>query len=592
MKLKIKGRTVRLSDSDVIGAGGEATVYEFGDAAVKVFHRDGDDADIRLLRKESKIRDFPANLPDPVLAPESVAYTDGAVFAGYVMRRVEGRSMRHLSKPSWREGWMDSNEVVELFQGLGDVVRTLHDENVVVGDLNDTNVLFEGSEFWLIDADSMQFSGHPCVVAHEKFIDPRHYGVDLSEDPNLDEESDWYAFAVMFFQSLLYVHPYGGVHPDYSTFLRRAEDRCSIMRDDVRYPPVARNWRTLPAGLESWFRSMFEEGERQAPPALDEFEWTICEGCGEEHARSECPVCRVRVAPPDPVIVREGVEIECVFELDRGRIVRVSNSGGLKYVYWDDGAYRREDGSEVVRSEFDPSVRFGISGSDTWIGRGGSIVRMRDGEVVERASCDTYRGYSCFDAGRKGAIRADSGWLKKEDSLLGTVVGGRTWIACGDHSYFGFYRAGRITNHFAGAWGDARFSEIELPNVEGRLLDVEAVFSGDDVLLSRAEESNGSLMHRRFLVRNHAESIHELSGSPSDEPGLQIIMGATLLEGRVLVITDQGLALMEPEGDRLVVSRVFKGTKTLVDDGHRLFANRDGTVHVAGPRSIRHLTLR
>ena len=106
----------------------------------------------------------------------------------------------------------------------------------LVGDFNEGNVLFRGATPFLIDADSMQFDGLPCCVGHEKFLDPRLYGVDLTRAPRFDPGTDWYAWSVLLFSSLLYVHPFGGIHKKFATPLRRAEARYSVLRPDVTYP--------------------------------------------------------------------------------------------------------------------------------------------------------------------------------------------------------------------------------------------------------------------------------------------------------------------------------------------------------------------
>src|SRR6185369_28895 len=121
-----------------------------------------------------------------------------------------------------------SARVTELFRALAAGLTQLHAAGVIAGDLNDGNVLARGAEPYLIDADSMQLAGLPCPVAHERFLDPRLYGIDLSAKPVFDQGSDWYAFAVMLFNSLLYVHPFGGVHTSLPTPQRRAEARHSL----------------------------------------------------------------------------------------------------------------------------------------------------------------------------------------------------------------------------------------------------------------------------------------------------------------------------------------------------------------------------
>ncbi len=134
---------------------------------------------------------------------------------------------------------MPNARVMALFRSLHATVKALHARSVVVGDLNDGNVVVTtgaDADAFVIDADSMQLGGLPCAVAHERFLDPRLYGTSLVDGPAFSVDNDRYAFRVLLFQSLLGVHPYGGTHPKLPTLLRRAEARHTILRDDVIVP--------------------------------------------------------------------------------------------------------------------------------------------------------------------------------------------------------------------------------------------------------------------------------------------------------------------------------------------------------------------
>ena len=164
---------------------------------------------------------------------------------GYQMPLVARRGgLRAARAAQVAAGGALERSLTELFQELHGLVEQLHQAHVVIGDFNDGNVLFKpsprpsrprgrGGQVFLIDSDSMQFGGYPCPVGHERFLDPKLYGADLSTSPRFDDGTDWYAFAVLLFQSLLSVHPFGGTHPKLATLLRRAEARHSIMQSDV-----------------------------------------------------------------------------------------------------------------------------------------------------------------------------------------------------------------------------------------------------------------------------------------------------------------------------------------------------------------------
>ena len=64
----------------------------------------------------------------------------------------------------------------------------------------------------LIDVDSYQFGGFTCSMFSERFVDPRLCDAQqlVPVRPH-DAESDWFAFAVMAFRSLLGVGPWSQV---------------------------------------------------------------------------------------------------------------------------------------------------------------------------------------------------------------------------------------------------------------------------------------------------------------------------------------------------------------------------------------------
>jgi hypothetical protein len=263
MRVSIGGKIVALTGSDILGEGGEATVYKVGDRALKIFHT----ADLQA--KFAKLAAFPRSLPREVVAPEEIVLDEQGASIGYAMPAISGAG--ELSKLFKGPRHPDA---CTLFVKLHDVLSSLHRAGVIAGDLNDGNVLFNGMRLWLIDVDSMQLAGHPCTVAHERYLEPSLYGRDLSQRCWFTEHTDWYAFSILLFQALVGVHPYGGVHPDYATMLRRASAHVSVLAAGVKAPKTARDFGELPDPLLDRFRAIFDRGERGAfPRALLELPW-------------------------------------------------------------------------------------------------------------------------------------------------------------------------------------------------------------------------------------------------------------------------------------------------------------------------------
>ena len=378
--LKFNGRRYRLDDRAIIGSGGEADVYGQGDLAFKVYRRPS-------ALRAAKLRAFPPGLPAEVVAPEGLLEDDAGEVVGYAMRRVrKALPFRRLINKSWRAGSMPTRDVLDMFRRLHDVVSALHGSGVIVGDLNEGNLLLspgpDRHELSLIDADSMQFGGFACPVGHPRFVAPELYGLDYGARPAFSEDSDWYAFAVLLFQSLMYVHPYGGVHPSCHTLELRAKRGLYSLRSDVILPKVATPAAALPGDLAAALERVFEGHQRGVFDAtLLELPWTRCGDCGLDHGRQACPVCaessRAAVTPPT-VRRTGGVFARRVAHAPGGGVVAATAVGGkLRYLLFDGEVMRREDGTVVAQGPPRPGLRVGLAPRATWLGaRGGRAAAV------------------------------------------------------------------------------------------------------------------------------------------------------------------------------------------------------------------------
>ena len=607
--LLIGTERVRLSDRDLLGVGGEARVYRCGPTrAAKVYHPTLSPP--ALARRIEKLRHFPRGLPPELSAPLALArdaQTDSPV--GFVMPLVAGEEIRRLGKRSWRDGRVSSASVNGLFQRLAGVLGGLHRAGVVVGDLNDGNVLFEahqprGPIPWLIDADSVQFGAYPCPVAHPLFLDPDLFSVDLAAAPAFKPANDWHAFAVLFFQSLLYVHPYGGVHPTLPTLLRRAEARVTVLDADVSLPKVAAPPAVLPEPLKSWLEGVLGRGEREAPSA-DVFgaAWRRCR-CGIEHARSLCPECRSRPTPASrsmststststgssPVTVTRGRCIARSVVQGADRVHAVALQGRLRWLIERDGALRREDGS-VVAAPVNPQTRFAIDRERTWAGQGEQLSAWVGGRVVERASTTTFAGASAFASDAGPTVRLAGDWLVELTTgrRLGSALGGQTWLAAGHGLGFGFYRAGLFTNWFVFDPRKPGLRPVALPDLgNARLLDVQATFSGTGVALRLDIERADTSREQRLYLVSPKGAVRATLVVPDGSLGPIALAGE-----RLLVVAPDGLRLFEPgaPGGQLTERAHFPDTEPFVAGCIELLAAPDGSLVVATPRAITTLTL-
>lgn len=592
MRVLMRGQRVLLKDDAILGVGGEATVYAHDGLALKIFHDRGRAA---LDAKLEKLASFPRDLPPEVVAPiDLVADEKTGTPVGYTMPAVDGvAEIAHLARKSFRHGVYSTTDVCRLFGRIHRVLRRLHDKRVIAGDLNDGNILFSDTTPWFIDVDSMQLPGHPCTVGHERFLDPDLFGVDLTGRCAFTPGSDWYAFAVLLFSSLLYVHPYGGVHSKYPTMLRRAEARVSVLDPKVKYPKAALHYRVLPDELLHRFTQIFEQGARGAfPEHLLDQRWTQCR-CGLEHARPVCPDCASKSALARQALVRHRGRCRAVqIFRTRGRILAASMQPGLAYVYEEGGVVRREDGSRVMMQRPEPGMRFALAGPKTWVARGDELVAVEREEIVDRAPTSRFGPEPSFDAGPGCALIVHDGWLVDHATgiRIGTVLDGQTFVRVGHHLGFGFYRAGRTMVSFLFRPGHPGMIDADIPPVDGRLLLAGAVFDDHHALVSLLLDRDGQRFGALYLVRDDGKLIGRREGSASD-PVLAGTAGRAVLEGRVLVAMEQGLTALAVDAftGAIVEQTVFCDTEPFVSDGAELLPGPEGSVYVVTTDQITQL---
>ncbi len=319
----IDGRQLTLAPAALLGQGGEAEVYDLGDGRVVKWWKPAEHSDFeglpaaqaaataRIAQAPAKLRALPTSLPREIVVPIALALARRAgQVVGYVMPRVTGTPLHSYGEPKWRRtNQVASDDVVAALLSLHTAIAGLHRADIVIGDCNDLNVLVEGRGVHLIDVDSYQYQRWTCSMFSERFLDPRLCDASLRPVRQHDRDSDWFAFAVMAFRSLLGVSPWGGVHQPAAGSQRiaaalRPAHRLSVLGPNIVYPRVARAIATLPAALLAVFRGSFEDDQRGEFPRheLERLRFRACSTCGEEHAVVRCPSCQTRAYQPPLVI--------------------------------------------------------------------------------------------------------------------------------------------------------------------------------------------------------------------------------------------------------------------------------------------------
>jgi hypothetical protein len=343
----IQNKRYKLDAADLIQSGGEGMVFALGDTAVKLYHTPTPAHQAKLNHWFSN--GWQRQLPPDVLAPCGPVHNKQSQLIGLQMAKLPAASLplKHLSRPNfWQQQAISTQQIVPLFQRLHQTLSRLHQLQIVVGDLNETNIFFTlpsqnpAQPFW-IDVDSYQFAHFPCPVAMPAFLDPSLFHVaDFGARPYFTPLTDWYAFTVLLVKSLLQVHPYGGVHRQHKSLQARATAGVSFLANDVTLPPRVRPLETLSDDLLHHLHAMFDKGERRPFPAhlLQQYAQNLqtCTQCQLAYPRNRrgCPACshptpmpkRASAAIAKTLLQVDGF-IEAVFGQPNGRLLVIYRQG-------------------------------------------------------------------------------------------------------------------------------------------------------------------------------------------------------------------------------------------------------------------------
>ncbi len=618
MNIWINRKKINLKPSQSVGKGGEADVYNIGSGkALKVFkqpdHPDYQNSPAqqqaardRLQEHQIKLRQFPKNLPDRVVKPEELATdSQGKTVLGYTMALLTGTQvLMKYGDRAFRQSGVPAQTVVKIFQDLHSSVAQIHQAGAVIGDFNDLNILVRGTEAYLIDADSFQYGGFFCQVFTARFADPLLCDAKASklflEKPHTSY-SDWYAFNVLLMQSLLFVDPYGGVYRPKSSSNRIPHDarplqRITVFHPEVKYPKPAIPYKVLPDDLLDYFHQVFEKDRRGEFPRslLDRLYWKQCQHCGTEHARSTCPNCSLAVSVLTPTlevtqVVRGTVTAQSIFATEGVILFATLQSGKLRWIYHEQGEFKREDGSVFLSGQLDPQVQFRIQGKSTLIGKQGQVIAIAPDKEPHRIAAET------FDANEFCHYWTYSGQLLRQGYLgaeyIGDVLAGQTQFWAGDRFGFGFYRAGNLNVAFVfDAKRQGICDRVKLPPYSGQLLDATCTFSGDRCWFFWASREQSHTINQCAVIRSDGTVEATASSAAGGASWLSTIHGKCAAGNFLFAALDDGIVRVETQNGTIVQTKEFPDTEPFVDSSSQLFPGDRG-LYVVNYQQIRLLQI-
>lgn len=515
--VRIGNKSVRLTNPMVIGVGGEATVFEYKGQAVKIYH----DATQQRSNKLYALMPLARKLPPSVVAPqELVTNGKGRQAVGFTMTLLDAThtEIRQLAVKKYRaQAGLTSRDVVQLFLNIHRTLTQIHAAGMVVGDLNDLNLMFQGQQASFIDADSFQFGQYPCIVGTESFIDPQLYGKDLAAQSYYTPDNDWYAFAVLLFKSLLLVHPYGGIHPSVHTLTARAKSCLTVFEPDVTYPRIAYNRELLSDELTNAFKRVFAHGERGIFPesVLTDYlnALTTCPHCAATYPsnRAHCPMCAAAV----PITVPAQVQFETLIHA-QGPIITWHISGDtVRALAHENGKVVLYTVDQYRQPERKPLFNVMPTASYAFLGDVLVVCPAQDSTdllivdisgnspqpITQTVTARFGNTETVFGTSARSLYRIAGGYLMRGHIAYGQLIEHpvmaiteqQTWFTVAPHTeqVFGYFRVFNDYQYWLLVGSDRYEADLTPLQTDEVLLDAHAYFGSKTVLVLRHTQLNG-----------------------------------------------------------------------------------------------------
>lgn len=300
LRRKSNGQIVELSESNVLGKGGEARVYKLAEdpaLVAKIWHKP-------TPERAAKVAVMAANPPHNPTAeqkhasiawPSDILETGRGETVGFLMPLVSGmHPIIDFFNPKSRREKCPLFNYFYLHRTARNLViaaRALHERSYVIGDLNESNVLVaETALVTIVDTDSFQVwdaekgKVYRCKVGKPEFTPPEMQGKTFGQF-NRDIPQDLFGLGIILFELLM-----EGTHPFAGSYAGHGEPPPYEQRIAAGYFPYAAGMKVpitpkatappfemLYPSLQHLFVRCFQDGHFRpsARPDTQAWQWAL-----------------------------------------------------------------------------------------------------------------------------------------------------------------------------------------------------------------------------------------------------------------------------------------------------------------------------
>jgi len=266
MKVKMKktNKEINLTKNNFVGAGGEGKIFVKGETAYKIY------IDRKKVIHPSKIDELSLITDKNVIKPKDIILNQSNNIIGYSMKYIKNTyTLCQLFPRIFRDREGFNNDMaLKLVLRLRKMIENIHKADILVVDMNEMNFLVDKKfkNIYAIDVDSYQTYSFPATAIMESIRD-RH-------SSSFSQLTDWFSFGIISFQIFTSIHPFKGRHPSIRypqdkgrEITERMLQNIPVFHKDIRYPGNVLPFDIIPQTYQDWFKAVFYDGKRMAPPS-------------------------------------------------------------------------------------------------------------------------------------------------------------------------------------------------------------------------------------------------------------------------------------------------------------------------------------